>query len=88
MVLKKEHVNKVINIVDHNLIFIEDNEFSEGDILILFNNSDKYATIQSSVPNTYRSGYSKKKNFLEFSPRCLMNAVFITNDTVVFAGGI
>lgn len=88
MVLKKEHVNKVINIVDCSMIFIEENEFTEGDVLILFNNSEKYATIQCDVTNTYRSGFSKKMKFIEFSPRCLMNAVFINNDTVVFAGGI
>jgi len=88
MILKKEHVNKLVNIVDHDLIRVEENEFTEGDVLILFNNSDKFATIQSDVLNTYRSGFAKKMNFIEFPPRCLLNAIFIDTDTVVFARGI
>jgi hypothetical protein len=88
MILKKEHVNKLINIVDQDLVLVEENEFSEGDVLILFNNSDKFGTIQCDVPNTYRSGFAKKMNFIEFPPRGLINAVFIDKDTVVFARGI
>lgn len=88
MKLKKEHVNKVINIVDQTIVHVEENEFSEGDVLILFNNSAEYATIQCDVPNTYRSGFAKKWNFIEFPPRCLLNAVFVNKDTVVFARGI
>ena len=88
MVLKKEHVNKLVNIQEHPLVHIEDGEFSEGDVLILFNNSAEYATIQCKVPKTYRSGFSIKCEFIEFPPRCLMNAVFVDNQTVVFARGI
>lgn len=88
MKLKKEHVNKVINIVDHVMVHVEKDEFSEGDVLILFNNSAEYATVQCDVPNTYRSGFAKKLNFIEFPPRSLLNAVFVSKDTVVFARGI
>ena len=88
MILKKEHVNKLLNIQDHSLIHIEENEFSEGDVLILFNNSDKYATVQCRVPYTYRSGFVNKCEFIEFPPRCLLNAVFVDNQTVVFARSI
>jgi hypothetical protein len=88
MILKKEHVNKLVDIREHSLIHIEEGEFSDGDVLILFNNSAEYATIQCKIPYTYRSGFAKKCEFIEFPPRCLINAVFVNKDTVVFARGI
>lgn len=88
MILKKEHVNKILNLENCPVVKIEHNEFSEGDVLIMFNNSPEFGTIQCEVPNSYQSGYSLKRTHLEFPPRGLVNALFINNDTVVFARGI
>jgi hypothetical protein len=88
MKLKKEHANKLLNLEDCPVVYIEENEFAEGDALILFNNSENFATIQCNLLNTYRTGRAKPCNFIEFPPRALMNAVFVNKDTVVFAGGI
>lgn len=88
MILKKEHANKLVNVVNCVRLIVERGEFSEGDALILFNNSEDFLTIQSNVLNTYRSGVAKKCTLIEFPPRCLMNAVFVDNETVVFSKGI
>ena len=88
MILKKEHVNKILNLENCPVVQIEHDEFSEGDVLIMFNNSTEYGTIQCEVPNSYQSGYSLKRTHLEFPPRSLVNAVFINKDTVVFSRGI
>lgn len=88
MILQKQHANKVINIENSTIITIPDKEFSQGDVLILFNNKDDYITIECNVPNTYRSGFQKTFNYVECPPRCIINAVFIDSQTVVFTKGL
>ena len=88
MILKKEHANKVLNLEDCPVVTIEQNEFDVGDALILFNNSELFGTIQCYLPNTYRSGNSRKCTHIEFPPRSLLNAVFINKETVVFSRGV
>jgi len=88
MILKKEHVNKILNLEDCPVVKIEHNEFSEGDVLIMFNNSPEYGTIECDLLNSYQSGYSLRRTHLEFPPRSLVNAVFINKDTVVFSRGM
>jgi len=87
MNLKKEHANKLINIDASPVVFIAAGEFSAGDTLILFNGRNEHITIQSSVPKSFRSGNTAHSGFIEFPPNCLMNAVFIDSDTVVFVRG-
>ena len=88
MKLSKEHANKVVNIKDSPVVEIPAGEFSQGDMLILFNNRDEQGAIQCHVPNSYKSGYIKPTRFLEFPPHCIVNAVFIDADTVVFMRGM
>ena len=87
MKLLKEHANKIVNIENSPVVVIPAGEFSQGDALILFNNRGEAGTIQCEVPNSYRSGYTVKSTMIEFPPRCMMNAVFIDADTVVFTRG-
>ncbi len=88
MRLQKEHANKIVNVEHSSVVVIPAGEFSQGDMLIVFNNRDDFGTIQSEVPNTYRSGYAHKATMIEFPPRCIVNAVFIDADTVVFMRGL
>jgi hypothetical protein len=88
MILQKEHANKVVSIENSSVVTIPAEEFSQGDVLILFNNKDEAGTIQCEVPNSYRSGYPRKATMIEFPPRCMLNAVFIDSKTVVFTRGI
>lgn len=87
MILKKEHANKILNIENSLSLVIPDKEFSSGDALIIFNNSDESISIESNVPKTYASGYSGKIKIRFFPPRCLINAIFIDQNTVVFTKG-
>ena len=87
MKLAKEHANKLINVENSPVVVIPAGEFSQGDALILFNNSDDFRSIQCDVAKSYRSGMSKSFRFIEFPPRSMVNAVFIDADTVVFTRG-
>jgi len=87
MKLLKEHANKIVNIEHSSVVVIPAEEFSQGDALIIFNNRDEFGTIQSDVPNSYRSCSPHKTSTIEFPPRCMMNAVFIDSETVVFMRG-
>lgn len=87
MILTKEHANKIINIEHSSVVVIPAGEFSKGDALIIFNNRDEFGVIQCDVPNSYRSCSPCKVATIEFPPRCMMNAVFIDAETVVFMRG-
>lgn len=87
MRLLKEHANKIINIEHSSVVVIPAGEFSQGDALIIFNNQDDFGTIQCEVLNSYRSCSPHKVSMIEFPPRCMMNAVFIDSETVVFMRG-
>lgn len=87
MILKKEHANKVLNVENSLSLIIPDNEFSSGDALIIFNNSNSNILIQSNVLKTYASGQIEEIKTKLFPPRCLINAIFIDKNTVVFTKG-
>ena len=88
MRLQKEHANRIVNIEHSSVVVIPAGEFLQGDMLIVFNNRDDFGTIQSEVPNSYRSGSPHKATMIEFPPRCIVNAVFIDAETVVFMRGL
>lgn len=88
MNLTKEHANKIINIEHSSVVVIPAGEFSQGDMLILFNNRDENGCIQCGVKNSYKSGYKNTYQFIEFPPRSIVNAVFIDANTVVFMRGM
>lgn len=87
MILKKEHANKVLNVENSLALTIPDKEFSTGDVLIIFNNSENNISIHSNVLKTYASGYSEEIKVKLFPSRCLINAIFIDENTVVLTKG-
>lgn len=87
MKLNKTHANRLVNVENSPLVVLPAGEFSAGDAIILFNNSTEFRTIQSEVPNSYRSGLPASYQFIEFPPRSMVNAVFIDAETVVFTRG-
>lgn len=88
MRLTKEHANKIVNIEHSPVVVIPAGEFSQGDMLLIFNNRDDFGTIQCDVPNSYRSCSQHKASMIEFPPRCMMNVVFIDSETAVFMRGL
>jgi hypothetical protein len=56
--------------------------------MLLFNNTDKFTTLESKVANNYRSAISINKNFFEIPPRALINIVFVADDIAVLTIGM
>ena len=88
MRLTKDNANKITKIDYSPVVVIPAGEFSQGDALILFNNSDNFICIKSEVENTYRSASPKTRKMFEFPPRALVNAVFIDSDILVITVGV
>jgi hypothetical protein len=86
MKLGREHLGKIVRIDDVVVIEVPDGVFKEGDIMVLFNNTDRFTTIHSKVKNSYRSA-SLQRSMVEFPPRSLINIIFVADDTVVFTVG-
>lgn len=85
MKLTKQFANKVV-VIDSSVNELPADEFVQGDVLILFNDTDEFVCIESKVPNSYISGRTQKRTMISFSPRGLGNILFVTNDTAVFSG--
>lgn len=88
MTLDKNHCNKIVSIENCSVLEIPKDTFSSGDVLMLFNNTDNFICVNSKIENSYKSGYIRKENQIEFPPRSLLNGVFIDNKTIVFSRGI
>lgn len=85
MKLTKQFANKVV-VIDSSVNELPADEFAQGDVLVLFNDTDEFVCIESKVPNSYISGSTKKRTMISFSPRGLGNILFVTHDTAVFSG--
>jgi hypothetical protein len=88
MNLAREHLGKIIRLDVLTVITLPDNVFKQGEILVLFNNTDKFTTLESKVTNNYRSAMPKNKNFFEIPPRALINIVFVADDIAVLTIGM
>lgn len=88
MNLTREHLGKIIRLDVLTVVTLPDNVFKQGEILVLFNNTDKFTTLESKVANNYRSGMPKNKNFFEIPPRALINIVFVADDIAVLTVGM
>ena len=88
MNLTREHLGKIIRLDVLTVVTLPDNVFNQGEILVLFNNTDKFTTLESKVANNYRSGMPKNKNFFEIPPRALINIVFVADDIAVLTVGM
>lgn len=87
-VLKKEHANKLVNIENSTIVVVPVGEFSVGDVLMFFNNSDEFISMRSEIKNSYRSSHPKSYEYFEVPPRALMNVIFIKDDLVVVTRGM
>jgi hypothetical protein len=87
-VLSREHLGKIVRLDELTVVTLPENVFKQGDILVMFNNTDKFTTIESKMAQTYRSGMPKVKSHLEFPPRCLINVVFVADEIAVFTFGV
>ena len=83
MDLNRNNANKITCINQSKVVSILANEFSQGDMLMLFNNSDDFITLESHHIPTYLSGRKHPKTMIEWPPRTLVNVVFIKDDLVV-----
>jgi hypothetical protein len=87
MNLAREHLGKIIRLDVLTVVTLPDNVFKQGEILVLFNNTDKFTTLESKV-TTYQSAMPKNKNFFEVPPRALINIVFVADDIAVLTIGV
>ena len=83
MDLTKDNANKITCVNQSKLVSIPEGVFSQGDMLMLFNNSDDFICLESKVQKTYRSGQKAPKTMIEWPPRSLVNVVFVTADLAV-----
>ena len=88
MNLAREHLGKIIRLDVLTVVTLPANVFKQGEILVLFNNTDKFTTLESKVANNYRSAMPKNKNFFEIPPRALINIVFVADDTAILTVGL
>ena len=88
MNLAREHLGKIIRLDVLTVVTLPDNVFKQGEILVLFNNTDKFTTLESKVANNYRSAIGINKNFFEIPPRALINIVFVSDDTAILTVGL
>ena len=88
MNLAREHLGKIIRLDVLTVVTLPANVFKQGEILVLFNNTDKFTTLESKVANNYRSAMPKNNNFFELPPRALINIVFVADDIAVLTVGM
>lgn len=87
MILNRDHLGKIIRLDAPTIVDVPDGVFKEGDILVLFNNTDAGTTVQSKVKNSYHSGRGER-SLIEFPRRSLLNVIFVADDTVVYTVGL
>ena len=86
--LTKDNANRITKVDNGNVVVIPNGVFTQGDMLILFNNSDSFITLESKVERTYKSGTSWTRKIVEWPPRTIVNVIFVENDLVVISVGI
>ena len=83
MDLSKNNANKITCINESSVVSIPEGVFSQGDMLMLFNNSDNFIALESKVQKTYKSGQNNLRTVIEWPPRTLVNVVFVAADLAV-----
>jgi hypothetical protein len=83
MDLTRDNANKITCINDSRVVMIPDGVFAQGDMLMLFNNSDEIITLESMVGKTFRSGSKAPITKLDWPPRSIVNVVFIQDNLAV-----
>ena len=87
-VLTREHLGQIVRFDSLTVVTLPEQEFKQGDILVFFNNTEKFATLDSKVQVTYRSCMPKSKTHLEIPPRALVNIVFVADNIAVLTVGM
>ena len=87
MKLERSHLGKIVRLDVVAVLEIPDGVFKEGDILVLFNNTDQATMVDSKVKNSYHSGRGEKTK-IDFPRKSLLNVLFVADDTVVFTAGV
>jgi len=88
LTLNREHLGKIIRLDVQTVITLPKDVFREGDILVLFNNTGLFTTLESQIEHAYRSSQPMHKSHFEVAPRALVNLVFVADNTVVFTVGV
>ena len=88
LVLGKEHLGKIVRLDVVTVVTLPEKVFKEGDLIVLFNNTDSRTMIESKVECTYRSSMPKHKTHWEIPPRSLVNLVFVADEAVVLTVGL
>lgn len=83
MDLTKLHANKITCINESKVVLLPMQEFVQGDMLMLFNNTDDCITLESDINETYISGNKQKQTIILWPARALLNIVFIQTNLVV-----
>jgi hypothetical protein len=86
--LTRDHLGKIVRLDAVTVVAVPEGVFKMGDIVVLFNNTDKGTTVQSALKKSYRSGLAAPKAFFEVPPRALVNLIFVADDTLVFTVGL
>lgn len=77
-----------MKIDNYKVVEIPAGTFSTGDVVVLFNNSNEFMTIESKVENTYVSARTKQRTMIEFPPKALANLLMIDEQTAVLSGDV
>ena len=88
LTLGREHLGKIIRLDVQTILTLPKDVFREGDILVFFNNTELFTTLESHIENAYRSSMPMHKSHFEVAPRALVNLVFVADNTVVFTVGV
>lgn len=83
MDLTKNNANKITCVNNGSVVTLPSGVFAQGDMLMLFNNSDEVITLCSEVDATYRSGNKVKIKTLQWPARALVNVVFVEESLAV-----
>lgn len=88
MNLTKDNANRITRVDNGSVVVIPSGVFTQGDMLIMFNNSDAFITLESKIEKTYQSGTKWARTLIEWPPRSVVNVIFVDDDLVVASVGI
>ena len=86
--LNRDHLGQIVRLDVLAVVCLPDGVFRQGDILVMFNNTDKFTTLESKVEFTYRSSMPKHKTHWEIAPKALVNIVFVADNIAVMTVGV
>ena len=84
----RDHLGKIIRLDALEVVRLPDGVFKQGDILVMFNNTNKFTTLESKVEATYRSSMPKHNTHWEIPTRALVNIVFVADNIAVMTVGV